>query len=56
MYIFFLIIRLFFIIFEINLQDTFTHFEKYSSKLDISHSFIRIFAANIVKCIIILRK
>ena len=30
-------------IFEINLQDTFTRFEKHPSKLDISRSFIRIF-------------
>jgi hypothetical protein len=30
-------------IFEINLQDTCARFEKYSSKLDISHSLIRIF-------------
>ena len=31
-------------IFEINLQDTFARYEKYSSKLDISRSLIRIFA------------
>ena len=29
--------------FEINLEDTFTRCEKYSSKLDIYRSFIRIF-------------
>ena len=28
-------------------EDTFTRFEKYPSKLDISRSFIRIFAKNI---------
>ena len=31
-------------IFEVNLEDTFACFEKYSSKLDISRSLIRIFA------------
>ena len=35
-----------FIIFEVNLLDTFTRCEKYPSKLDISRSFIRIFAIN----------
>ena len=34
------------IIFEINLSDTCTRFEKYSSKLDIFRSFVRIFASN----------
>ncbi len=34
----------FFLIFEMNLQDTFARFEKYSSKLDIYRSFFRIFA------------
>ena len=32
--------------FEINLLDTFTRVEKYSSKLDISRSFICIFVIN----------
>ena len=32
------------IIFEVNLQDTFTRCEKYRSKLHISRSFIIIFA------------
>ena len=32
-------------IFEINPEDTFTRCEKFSSKLDISRSFIRIFAS-----------
>ena len=32
-----------FIIFEVNLLDTFTRCEKYPSKLDISRSLIRIF-------------
>ena len=32
------------IIFEVNLEDTFACFEKYSSKLDISRSLITIFA------------
>ena len=32
-----------FIIFELNLEDTFTRCEKYSGKLDISRSFICIF-------------
>ena len=31
-------------IFEVNFEDTFACFEKYSSKLDISRSLIRIFA------------
>ena len=35
-----------FIIFEVNLLDTFTRCEKYPSKIDISRSFIRIFAIN----------
>ncbi len=35
--------RYFFLIFEINFEYTFIRFEKYSSKLDISRSFIRIF-------------
>ena len=39
--------RSFIRIFEINLQDTFTRFEKYSIKLDISRSFIRIFEINL---------
>ena len=32
---------------EMNLEDTLTRFEKYSSKLDISRSFIRIFVGDI---------
>ena len=36
-------------VFETNLEDTFIRFEKYSSKLDISRSFICIFAPNYVK-------
>ena len=36
--------RSFIAIFEINLEDTFTRCEKYSSKLDISRLFITIFA------------
>ena len=34
-------------IFEINLQDTCARCEKYSSKLDISRSLIRIFVGNL---------
>jgi len=36
-----------FTIFEENFEDTCTRCEKYSSKLDISRSFIRIFAKNV---------
>ncbi len=34
-------------IFKVNQEDTFARCEKYSSKLDISHSLIRIFAGKI---------
>ena len=35
-------------IFEINLENTFVRFEKYSSKLDISRSLIHIFELKVV--------
>ena len=39
---------LFFCIFELILEDTFARWEKYSSKLDISCSLIRIFEVNLL--------